>query len=414
MPRWPTRASGIRPRKPSTIPSPARRIAITTMSSPRRWPRVVSSGVSTSISASRRSRSASKPSSIAASRRRRRNSPDGVVAVAQHAEVAGDERVVDDGHSGGHARARYSLGAVSGPRRNVELKAVDPDPRARWRSRSALGASDEGVLVQRDTYFRVAVGAAEAARGGAGRGAPDRLLAARRRRRPRLVLPRAARGRRHARRAQRRRSASTSWSRSAGTCCCGRPCGSTSTRSTGLGSFIELEAVAEPESDLYRERAPGRPSDRRAVHRRAAARAPTPTCSGPRRSPTPSCCSWRARRRRGRTRRTRTSRSAPPCAPRTAAATRARTSRTPRTRRASARRRPRSARWWPAGAGGSSRWSWRRRARRSARRAAAAASGCASSRAPTRRSTSPTSSGSAARRSLAELLPLSFGPESLG
>jgi homotetrameric cytidine deaminase len=71
--------------------------------------------------------------------------------------MAGDERVVDDGHSV-HARARYSLGPVSGPRRNVELKAVDPDPARTLERALALGASDEGVLVQRDTYFRVGSG----------------------------------------------------------------------------------------------------------------------------------------------------------------------------------------------------------------------------------------------------------------
>jgi homotetrameric cytidine deaminase len=71
--------------------------------------------------------------------------------------MAGHERVVDDGHSV-HARARYSLGPVSGPRRNVELKAVDPDPAATLERALALGASDEGVIVQRDTYFRVASG----------------------------------------------------------------------------------------------------------------------------------------------------------------------------------------------------------------------------------------------------------------
>jgi len=47
---------------------------------------------------------------------------------------------------------------VSGPRRNVELKAVDPDPARTLALALALGASDEGVLVQRDTYFRVASG----------------------------------------------------------------------------------------------------------------------------------------------------------------------------------------------------------------------------------------------------------------
>ena len=71
--------------------------------------------------------------------------------------MAGHERVVDDGHSI-HARARYSLGAVSGPRRNVELKAVDPDPARTLARALAFGASDEGVILQRDTYFRVASG----------------------------------------------------------------------------------------------------------------------------------------------------------------------------------------------------------------------------------------------------------------
>jgi homotetrameric cytidine deaminase len=47
---------------------------------------------------------------------------------------------------------------VSGPRRNVELKAVDPDPARTLERALALGASDEGVIVQRDTYFRVASG----------------------------------------------------------------------------------------------------------------------------------------------------------------------------------------------------------------------------------------------------------------
>jgi len=71
--------------------------------------------------------------------------------------VAGDERVVDDGDSG-HARARYSLGAVSEARRNVELKALDPDPARSLERALALGADDRGVIVQRDTYFRVREG----------------------------------------------------------------------------------------------------------------------------------------------------------------------------------------------------------------------------------------------------------------
>ena len=71
--------------------------------------------------------------------------------------MARDERVVDDGHFG-HARARYSLGPVSEARRNVELKALDPDPARSLERALALGAEDRGVIVQRDTYFRVREG----------------------------------------------------------------------------------------------------------------------------------------------------------------------------------------------------------------------------------------------------------------
>ena len=39
------------------------------------------------------------------------------------------------------------------PRRNVEIKARDADPVGTLERAKALGASDEGVLVQRDTYF---------------------------------------------------------------------------------------------------------------------------------------------------------------------------------------------------------------------------------------------------------------------
>jgi len=42
---------------------------------------------------------------------------------------------------------------VTSPRRNVELKARDADPEATLRRALELGASDEGVLRQRDTYF---------------------------------------------------------------------------------------------------------------------------------------------------------------------------------------------------------------------------------------------------------------------
>jgi homotetrameric cytidine deaminase len=65
--------------------------------------------------------------------------------------------MVDDGHVG-HASARYSLGAVSEARRNVELKALDPDPARTLERALALGAEDHGVIVQRDTYFHVREG----------------------------------------------------------------------------------------------------------------------------------------------------------------------------------------------------------------------------------------------------------------
>jgi homotetrameric cytidine deaminase len=43
---------------------------------------------------------------------------------------------------------------VSAPRRNVELKAIDPDPARSLAAARALGAEDRGILRQRDTYFR--------------------------------------------------------------------------------------------------------------------------------------------------------------------------------------------------------------------------------------------------------------------
>jgi tRNA pseudouridine38-40 synthase len=47
---------------------------------------------------------------------------------------------------------------VSAPRRNVELKALDPDPERSLAVCRELGAEDRGVLVQRDTYFRARTG----------------------------------------------------------------------------------------------------------------------------------------------------------------------------------------------------------------------------------------------------------------
>jgi homotetrameric cytidine deaminase len=47
---------------------------------------------------------------------------------------------------------------VPAPRRNVELKALDPDPARSLAICRELGAEDRGVLRQRDTYFRARVG----------------------------------------------------------------------------------------------------------------------------------------------------------------------------------------------------------------------------------------------------------------
>jgi homotetrameric cytidine deaminase len=47
---------------------------------------------------------------------------------------------------------------VSAPRRNIEVKALDPDPERSLAVVRELGAEDHGVLVQRDTYFRVPSG----------------------------------------------------------------------------------------------------------------------------------------------------------------------------------------------------------------------------------------------------------------
>jgi adenylate cyclase, class 2 len=47
---------------------------------------------------------------------------------------------------------------VSGPRRNLELKARDLDPARSLRACGELGAADRGTLIQRDTYFEVARG----------------------------------------------------------------------------------------------------------------------------------------------------------------------------------------------------------------------------------------------------------------
>jgi adenylate cyclase class IV len=50
------------------------------------------------------------------------------------------------------------VGDPTRARENVEIKARDPDPAATLRACRALGAREEGLLLQRDTYFAVARG----------------------------------------------------------------------------------------------------------------------------------------------------------------------------------------------------------------------------------------------------------------
>ena len=45
------------------------------------------------------------------------------------------------------------MSAATAPHVNVELKGHDPDPSATLAAALALGATDHGVLRQRDTYF---------------------------------------------------------------------------------------------------------------------------------------------------------------------------------------------------------------------------------------------------------------------
>jgi adenylate cyclase, class 2 len=47
---------------------------------------------------------------------------------------------------------------MPGPRRNLELKAADPDPPRSLRVCTELGAEDHGVLEQTDTYFAAPTG----------------------------------------------------------------------------------------------------------------------------------------------------------------------------------------------------------------------------------------------------------------
>jgi homotetrameric cytidine deaminase len=47
---------------------------------------------------------------------------------------------------------------VSAPRRNIEVKALDPDPDRSLAACREIGAEERGLLIQRDTYFHVPSG----------------------------------------------------------------------------------------------------------------------------------------------------------------------------------------------------------------------------------------------------------------
>ena len=146
---------------------------------------------------------------------------------------------------------------MNSPRRNVELKARDADPEATLRRALELGASDEGVLRQRDTYFGRARGRLKLREQEGGRGPIAQLIAYQR--------PDDA----HARTSAYRIAdvADPDALRDALDAALGTRVVVDKRRHLllyenvrihiddvdGLGAFVELEGVAAPESDLTRE-----------------------------------------------------------------------------------------------------------------------------------------------------------------
>lgn len=140
------------------------------------------------------------------------------------------------------------------PRRNVELKATDPDPELSLATCRSLGAHDRGVIAQRDTYFDVPNGGLKLREETPG---SPHLIQFMRANRP-----------------QQRQSSYRIVEVEDGATLRAALAESLGTRGVvvkrrrlflwndvrihldeveGLGSFVELEAVAPPESDLTRE-----------------------------------------------------------------------------------------------------------------------------------------------------------------
>jgi adenylate cyclase class 2 len=142
----------------------------------------------------------------------------------------------------------------SSPRRNVELKAIDPTPEHSRECCELLGASDRGVLHQRDTYFHVTNGGLKLREQQPGQAhliqfeRPD----AREQRESRYRIIEVDDG-------EQARSALASALGVRATVTKDRRLFIWQTVRIhlddveGLGTFIELEAVAPPQSDLLRE-----------------------------------------------------------------------------------------------------------------------------------------------------------------
>jgi homotetrameric cytidine deaminase len=146
---------------------------------------------------------------------------------------------------------------VTPPRRNVELKARDADPHTTLERALALGASDEGVLRQRDTYFARARGRLKLREQEGGREPVAQLIA--------YVREDAEQARTSAYRIAP--AAEPEALRAALDASLGTLAVVDKRRRLllwedvrihlddveGLGTFVELEAVASPDSDLRRE-----------------------------------------------------------------------------------------------------------------------------------------------------------------
>ena len=138
--------------------------------------------------------------------------------------------------------------------RNVELKAIDGDPERTLRAALDLGASDEGVIWQRDTYFAVPNGRLKLREQKPG---ASELIAYERPDDPVVRLSRY----------HRIEVADPEVTREGLSAVCGvrtvvekrrrlllwRDVRIHIDEVTGLGSYLELEAVAPPESDLSEE-----------------------------------------------------------------------------------------------------------------------------------------------------------------